>query len=359
MSNFSRNIFAWTGAMALSSFVAMPSALAANNSHNNPVFVEVYIEEAQVNFDANVVGGPCDQAIDTLTIKGVNFDNGAAPIVNIGSIGALTVCSSDGTTIIAAMPDPLPDGDYRISVITGNAVKDFSEYDLTVGAVGAQGEPGPAGPQGDTGSAGAQGDTGPEGPTGPQGDIGPAGPDGSTGPQGDAGPAGPSGPQGDAGPSGPTGPQGDVGPTGPTGATGPTGPQGDTGPAGPQGDTGATGSTGPQGDTGPAGPTGPQGDTGPAGPEGPQGLPGTGGSLSSTLKSCAPSGSDQGDECSCDAGLLLSGGTSTDQEGDVIIAESRPISTTVWRVSCKVVFGSDNFAFPTPCTEPTTILCTN
>lgn len=308
MSSFSRNFFAWTGAMALSGFVAMPSALAANNSHNNPVFVEVYIEEAQVNFDANVVGGPCDQAIDTLTIKGVNFDNGAAPIVNIGAIGALTVCSSDGTTIIAAMPDPLPDGDYRISVITGNAVKDFSEYDLTVGAVGAQGEPGPAGPQGDTGSAGAQGDTGPEGPTGPQGDIGPAGPDGSTGPQGDAGPAGPSGPQGDAGPSGPTGPQG---------------------------------------------------DTGPAGPEGPQGLPGTGGSLSSTLKSCAPSGSDQGDECSCDAGLLLSGGTSTDQEGDVIIAESRPISTTVWRVSCKVVFGSDNFAFATPCPEPTTILCAN
>jgi hypothetical protein len=72
--------------------------------------------------------------------------------------------------------------------------------------------------------------------------------------------------------SGAPGPQGPVGPTGPAGATGPAGPQGDPGPTGAQGPIGPSGGpAGPQGDPGPAGATGATGPAGPAGPQGPAG----------------------------------------------------------------------------------------
>jgi hypothetical protein len=70
-------------------------------------------------------------------------------------------------------------------------------------------------------------------------------------------------------------------------------------------------------------------------------------------------------DCSCQAGeLLLSGGTSTGDSStgdvdDLIISESRPISTTTWRVSCKALFGEDDNPFFTDCPNPTTILCAN
>lgn len=66
-------------------------------------------------------------------------------------------------------------------------------YDLTGGAIGSQGPPGPPGVQGPIGPAGPQGSTGPQGT---QGSSGPQGSPGATGSQGQQGPAGPQGPPG-------------------------------------------------------------------------------------------------------------------------------------------------------------------
>jgi hypothetical protein len=78
------------------------------------------------------------------------------------------------------------DGDYLLSVTTGNAVKDYGEYDLTIGGTG---EPGSEGPPGQDGGP-VPGPEGPAGPAGPAGPFRPAGPTGPIGPQGPPGPSG-------------------------------------------------------------------------------------------------------------------------------------------------------------------------
>lgn len=84
--------------------------------------------------------------------------------------------------------DRLPaDGDYRLTVATGRGERKRDQYDLTIGAVGPQGEPG------ETGAAGPPGPQGPQGATGAPGPAGPQGPQGATGAQGPEGPAGPPG----------------------------------------------------------------------------------------------------------------------------------------------------------------------
>ena len=95
--------------------------------------------------------------MDTITIRGTNFDNGDLPTVTFGQQGSLIVCSDSGTEIVAELPNPLDDGDYRVAVSTGPAVKDYSEYDLTVGAVGPKGDKGDKGIQGIQGPRGFQG----------------------------------------------------------------------------------------------------------------------------------------------------------------------------------------------------------
>ena len=219
-----------------------------------------------------------------LSINGVNFDNASEPMVSLSGIGALEVISAGATNIMASFGEsPLPDGDYLLTVSTGNGAGQTGTFDLTIGAVGNQGPPGPPGPQGPIGPAG------PEGPAGEQGVAGPAGPPGEDGAQGIAGPAGPAGPEGPAGEQGVAGPagppgedgaQGIAGPAGPAGPEGPAGEQGVAGPAGPPGEDGAQGIAGPVGPPGPEGPAGEQGVAGPAGPpgeDGGQGAPGPAG----------------------------------------------------------------------------------
>ena len=150
-----RSFWLWSVALTLTAIAAL-TAFAANNENNNPTNNELYIEEVFVTpGDPNVdcPNGPIE--IDTVTIEGVNFDNGDRPIVIFGRQGPLTICSADGTTIVAELPNPVFDGDYRVFVSTGPAVKNFSEYDLTVRAVGSEG------PRGPTGAKGDQGDVGP------------------------------------------------------------------------------------------------------------------------------------------------------------------------------------------------------
>jgi hypothetical protein len=205
-----------------------------------------------------------------ITVTGSGFcPSGATKPTVVLKATTLTVTSACNNNSLTAELPSLSAGAYSLTIT--NSEKQSATFDVTYGAIGAQGPVGATGPKGATGATGATGAQGPQGLQGPQGSAGLA----STVP-------GPQGPQG------PTGLASTVpGPQGPQGLTGPMGPQGLQGPPGSQGLTGATGATGapgadslvpgpmgPQGLTGPMGPqglTGPQGQLGQAGPMGPAG----------------------------------------------------------------------------------------
>jgi hypothetical protein len=182
------------------------------------------IQTARVDF----VGG-------YLYIYGSGFDKGSgAPIVSLGRI-VLPVSSNTGDMIKSVFDPTIPDGEYLLTVSTGNDPNRNASISFIIGALGGVGPAGPAGAQGPAGSVGPQGPTGPAGATGA---TGPQGLKGDAGAQGPAGPIGPAGPQGPIGPIGPAGPQGAQGLQGLPGAQGPVGLTGATGPGGLQGPAG-------------------------------------------------------------------------------------------------------------------------
>jgi hypothetical protein len=149
----------------------------------------------------------------TLTIMGINFDNGGLPKVNLSGFGLLTVQGGvyTATEIVAILPENIMDGDYVLTVTTNPGEPRTDAIDITIGATGATG---PAGPQGPAGADGAQGPAGADGQNGA---------DGATGPQGPQGEAGPAGADGLDGTDGAAGPQGPAGPAGADGADGVSG----------------------------------------------------------------------------------------------------------------------------------------
>jgi hypothetical protein len=151
----------------------------ARKKHSRP---ELLIKEVFVNFD-DVYG-------DTLTIKGVNFDNGAPPTVTLGEDpNPLNLVGYTAYEIEVDCPaGTCSEGDYLLAVSTGPGAKGYDKYNLTIGAVG------------------------PEGPEGPRGPEGPPGIDGQPGPRGEPGPQGPQGIQGDPGEQGPPGQDAVAGP---------------------------------------------------------------------------------------------------------------------------------------------------
>ncbi|MTT53032.1 hypothetical protein F1529_11120 [Alcanivorax sp. VBW004] len=205
------------------------------------------------------------------------------------------------------------------------------------GADGVDGAQGAVGPVGPAGADGAQGPVGPQGPTGAdgvQGPVGPVGPTGAVGAQGPVGPVGPTGAvgaQGPAGPVGPTGADGAQGPVGPQGPTGADGAQGPVGPQGMQGLMGPSGTPGMMGPPGPIGPPGTPGTTGPQGPMGPTGMTGPAGSFSTsnvTQKPC-----NNASSCTCNSGVVLSGGVDCPQSAYII--SSYPSTTSTWSGTCE------------------------
>jgi hypothetical protein len=245
--------------LLITGLISGQSTLLAANKGNN-----LFVSSVFIDFESN-----------TITINGSNFTGGAFPLVTLGE-EVLVVDSYSETDIVAFLPPLLADGDYLLTVSTGSGNNNSDEYNLTIGAVGPQGEQGLQGiqgPKGDTGAAGPQGEVGPQGEQGPEGPVGPQGP------KGDQGDVGPQGPIGLTGPAGPEGPQGPIGPQGEQGPQGVQGPKGDTGATGPQGEVGLQGEQGPQGPAGPQGPKGDQGDVGPQGPIGPQGEQGVPGPI--------------------------------------------------------------------------------
>ncbi|MGJ8690460.1 MAG: hypothetical protein ACSHXZ_13185 [Gammaproteobacteria bacterium] len=258
----------------------------AQNSKNNPTNQELLVKQALVMFDNQTNYGNCAAPNDVIAISGVNFDNGKPPVVMLGGEGPLEICSYSEDVILANCPDGICyAGDYLLEVVTGNAVKDYDEYDLTIGMTGPQGIAGVQGEQGEIGLQGPQGETGaigPQGPKGDQGEIGLLGPQGETGPQGLQGVAGADGATGEPGLQGPKGDQGEIGLQGPQGDPGAIGAQGPQGERGLQGLAGANGAPGAPGPQGPQGIQGLRGITGLQGPQGQQGFQGPKGDTGAT-----------------------------------------------------------------------------
>ena len=98
------------------------------------------------------------------------------------------------TEINALLPESIVDGDYLLTVATGNGKSEKDEYDLTIGGVGPQGDQGVQGKLGDQGVQGKLGDQGVQGKIGDQGVQGKLG---DQGVQGKLGPPGPVGGTGD------------------------------------------------------------------------------------------------------------------------------------------------------------------
>jgi hypothetical protein len=120
----------------------------------------------------------------TITIDGRFF--GRTPRVYLGAVGGvleqLSVISSTGTQIVAALPTSAP-GSYVLAVSRGP--RDLQNASMSV-TIGAEGPSGPPGPPGMIGPPGPQGPPGPEGPQGEPGPPGPQGMTGLTGPPGSA-----------------------------------------------------------------------------------------------------------------------------------------------------------------------------
>ena len=146
----------------------------------------------------------------TLTIFGAHFSFGNSLEVTLGEIGPPTspLLYSDNE-IVAEWDSAIANGDYLLTVSTGNGQSKNDEYDLTIGAGGgAQGPPGEDGADGSSCSIagttvsctdGTSADV--QGPPGNDGTDGKDGKDGKDGADGAQGPIGPEGPEGPAGPS--------------------------------------------------------------------------------------------------------------------------------------------------------------
>ena len=185
---------------------------------------------AELHVDQVIVVEEDSPAATTLIIVGGHLNFGEGPLrVSLGDVGKLSVESASDVSIEAVFPATLPAGDYRLTVSNGNGQSKQDTYDLTIGAVGPQGEQGPPGVQGPQGERGVPGPQGAQGQPGPQGEQGPTGLSGPPGIQGE------HGEKGDPGPAGPVGEKGEPGPAGPTGAKGDQGDPGPAGPAGPGG----------------------------------------------------------------------------------------------------------------------------
>ena len=108
--------------------IAIP-ALAAKS----PTPLQLFITSVYVDFDT-----------EQIFIRGENFDNRDDPVVTLAGEEQILI-EYDDNEIVVELPYELEDGDYLLTVSTGPAVKDYDAYNLTIGAVGPQGEKGDKG----------------------------------------------------------------------------------------------------------------------------------------------------------------------------------------------------------------------
>ena len=99
----------------------------------------------------------------TFNIKGEYFDfvNLSDLVVTLGDYNnplSVDFGVTTSTYIVATLDSAILPGDYLLSVSTGPGQSKHDEYDLTIGAVGPQGEQGATRRNGADGSAGTNGD---------------------------------------------------------------------------------------------------------------------------------------------------------------------------------------------------------
>lgn len=78
-----------------------------------------------------------------IMIMGEDLDFGGPLDVTLGNFGSLVIDGTPtDTEIVADLPAEITAGDYLLTVSTGNGQSQNDEYDLTIGAVGPEGEKG-------------------------------------------------------------------------------------------------------------------------------------------------------------------------------------------------------------------------
>ncbi len=99
-----------------------------------PEFEPLHITEVSVDFEGSLaVVGFCNVGDQTLSIRGMGFDNGDPPVVMLGDQGELALCSASANEIVAQCPGGVcPEGDFRLTVQTGSEMDQFDDYDLTI-----------------------------------------------------------------------------------------------------------------------------------------------------------------------------------------------------------------------------------
>lgn len=94
----------------------------------------LHIAEVSVDFEGSIaVVVFCNVGDQTLSIRGMGFDNGEPPVVMLGDQGELALCTTSANEIVARCPGGVcPEGDFRLSVQTGPGMDQFDDYDLTI-----------------------------------------------------------------------------------------------------------------------------------------------------------------------------------------------------------------------------------
>jgi hypothetical protein len=127
------------------------------------VFVPVLLLVSALGARAGTVD-TADLMGGQLFVHGSGFGTFKAPVVTLGGV-QLVVVNYSPTDVVATVPGVNP-GTYSLHVrnYTTQSKSSDDTMDVTLGAQGLQGDPGP------------KGDAGPKGDTGPKGDQGPPGP---------------------------------------------------------------------------------------------------------------------------------------------------------------------------------------
>ena len=77
----------------------------------------------------------------SIMIIGKDLDFGSGPLkVTLGEFGELNVTVSTDSVIEADLPGLISEGDFLLTVSNGNGQSQNDEYDLTIGAVGPEGQ---------------------------------------------------------------------------------------------------------------------------------------------------------------------------------------------------------------------------
>ena len=169
-------------AARLSAIFLLSLSVGILASPKNENGTNLVIHSVQINYE-----------LQQIIIRGADLLVGGDPIVQIAENAPLAVYSGTPTELVVDMPhEGIADGDYVLTVITGNGAAQQDKWNLTVGAVGPQGEQGPPGEDGANGQDGEDGQDGLQGPPGLKGDKGDQGEKGDRGEKGDKGDKGES-----------------------------------------------------------------------------------------------------------------------------------------------------------------------